>query len=286
MTEINHRYLRDLDGEMYFPKTHTDAVIGLEELIDEIKNNQTLVSPLKGKNIVMFGDSNTELGNYPELVAQTLGANVVKAGFYGCRMAQHSGNTYMNNQSMQKMVEFIQQKDFSELVQSTEDYFASGGRDYRPQAQRLNAVDWDTVDLITVFFGGNDFGSANPIGSDTDMTGATFKGAINKIIKGIGETIPNARIIFIAPMFRSRIYSVAGENSDDNPNTAGVYFKEYINAITGVTKLNHIPSINLHDLSGINRYNADSFLIDGKHPNDKGYIHIARIISNQLSLLY
>ena len=211
MTEINHRYLRDLDGEMYFPKTHTDAVIGLEELIDEIKNNQTLVSPLKGKNIVMFGDSNTELGNYPELVAQTLGANVVKAGFYGCRMAQHSGNTYMNNQSMQKMVEFIQQKDFSELVQSTEDYFASGGRDYRPQAQRLNEVDWDTVDLITVFFGGNDFGSANPIGSDTDMTGATFKGAINKIIKGIGETIPNARIIFIAPMFRSRIYSVAGE---------------------------------------------------------------------------
>lgn len=286
MAEINIRYLQDFDGDRYFPMAHVESVIGLEELIDEIKNNQTTVSPLKGKNIVMFGDSNTELGNYPELVAQTLGANVVKAGFYGCRMAQHSGNTYMNNQSMQKMVEFIQQKDFSELVQSTEDYFASGGRDYRPQAQRLNEVDWDTVDLITVFFGGNDFGSANPIGSDTDMTGATFKGAINKIIKGIGETIPNARIIFIAPMFRSRIYSTAGENSDDNPNTAGVYFKEYINAITGVTKLNHIPSINLHDLSGINRYNADSFLIDGKHPNDKGYIHIARIISNQLSLLY
>lgn len=286
MAEINIRYLQDFDGDRYFPMTHVESVIGLEELIDEIKNNQTTINPLKGKNIVMFGDSNTELGNYPELVAQTLGANVVKAGFYGCRMAEHSGNTYMNNQSMQKMVEFIQQKDFSELVQSTEDYFASGGRDYRPQAQRLNAVDWDTVDLITIFFGGNDFGSANPIGSDSDMTGSTFKGAINKIIKGINETIPNARVIFIAPMFRSRIYSTAGENSDDNPNTAGVYFKDYINAITGVTKLNHIPSINLHDLSGINRYNSDNFLIDGKHPNDKGYVHIARIISNQLTLLY
>lgn len=62
MTEVNHRYLRDLNGEMYFPKTHTDAVIGLEELIDEIKNNQTTVSPLKGKNIVVF--ERLILGNY------------------------------------------------------------------------------------------------------------------------------------------------------------------------------------------------------------------------------
>ena len=285
MTEINHRYLRDLDGEMYFPKTHTDAVIGLEELIDEIKNNQTLVSPLKGKNIVMFGDSNTELGNYPELVAQTLGANVVKAGFYGCRMTQHP-NYHMNMASMQKMAELIQKKDFSELVESSEEYFNQGNRDYRTASNALNEVHWDEVDIITVFFAGNDFWSMAPIGKDTDITGTTFKGAINKVIKLISETLPNVRIIFITPLFRSRVGTTAGENSDEFPNNAGKYFIEYVNAIVETTKRNHVPSINLHDLSGINKYNADNFLIDGKHPNDKGYIHIARIISNQLSLLY
>ena len=87
-------------------------------------------------------------------------------------------------------------------------------------------------------------------------------------------------------MFRSRIYSINGENSDDNPNKNGVYFKEYINAIVDVSKRNHVVSINLHDLSGVNRYNSDAFLSDGKHPNSYGYRHIARIISNQIELLY
>lgn len=276
--EINHRYLRDIEGEMYFPKTHIEAVIDADKLGKG--------SNLAGKNIVVFGDSNTELGNYPELVGETLGANIVKAGFYGCRMAEHSNNKYLNMQSMQKMVEFIQKKNFTELVNSTEEYYKNGGRDYRSQAKALNNVDWDTIDLITVFFGGNDFGSANPIGKDTDMTGSTFKGAINKVIKGIHETLPTVRIVFICPMFRSRIYTVNGENSDENPNTAGIYFKEYIESIENITKKNHVTSINLHNLSGINKYNADYFLSDGKHPNALGYETIARIISNRLELLY
>ncbi|HIS17742.1 MAG TPA: SGNH/GDSL hydrolase family protein [Candidatus Coprovivens excrementavium] len=278
MSEINHRYLMDKEGDNFFPITHTDAVIGIENIATPKK--------LEGKNIVMFGDSNTELGNYPELVAEKLGANVVKAGFYGCRMAQHPGNTYLNNQSMQKMVEFIQKNDFSELVNSTEEYFNNGGRDYRSQAKALNNVDWNTVDIITVFFGGNDFGNLSPLGTDSDMTGATFKGAINKIIKIISETLPYVRLIFITPMFRSRIYSIEGENSDDNPNTNGVYFKDYVNAIIDVTKLNHVVSINLNDLSGVNRYNSDIYLDDGKHPSSYGYSHIARIIGNQIELLY
>lgn len=268
----------DKDKNQYLPVTHKDAVIGLENYILDTSS----LTPYTNKTIVMFGDSNTELGNYPELVAENLGANVVKAGFYGCRMAHFPSNQYMNNQSMQKMVEFIQKRDFTELVQSTKDYYASGGYDYRKQAEALNKVDWSKVDVITVFFGGNDFGNLSPLGTDSDMTGTTFKGAINKIIKITNETLPNARLIFIAPMFRSRIYSIEGENSDDNPNTNGIYFSEYINAIVNLTDKNHIPSINLHDLSGVNRFNSDYLLADGKHPNSIGYERIANILTNQL----
>lgn len=278
MSEINHRYLMDKDRNLFLPVVHKDTVLGLENYLTTNNN----ISPFTNKTIVMFGDSNTELGNYPELVAEKLGANVVKAGFYGCRMAQHPGNTYMNNQSMQKLVEFIQKRDFSELVNSTEEYFNNGGRDYRKQAKDLNDVDWSNVDVITVFFGGNDFGNLSPLGTDSDMTGTTFEGAINKIIKIISETLPYVRLIFIAPMFRSRIYSIEGENSDDNPNTNGVYFREYINAIVNLTDKKHIPSINLHDLSGVNRFNSDYLLADGKHPNSIGYERIANILTNKL----
>lgn len=278
MSEINHRYLIDKDKNLFLPVVHKDTVLGLENYLTTNNN----VTPFTNKTIVMFGDSNTELGNYPELVAEKLGANVVKAGFYGCRMAQHSGNTYMNNQSMQKMAEFIQKRDFSELVNSTEEYFNNGGRDYRKQAKDLNEVDWSNVDVITVFFGGNDFGNLSPLGTDSDITGTTFKGAINKIIRIISETLPKVRLIFIAPMFRSRIYSIEGENSDDNPNTNGVYFREYINAIVNLTDKNHIPSINLHDLSGVNRFNSHYLLVDGKHPNSIGYERIANILTNKL----
>lgn len=268
----------DKEGDNYFPITHTDAVIGIE--------NIARAKPLEGKKIVMFGDSITELGDYPELVGHSLGSSIVKGGFYGCRMAYHPNNTYMNNQSMQKMSEYIKRKDFSELVQSTEEYFNNGGRDYRTQAKNLNNVDWDSIDIITVLFGVNDFTNVSSIGSNTDTTGSTFKGSINKIIKNISETLPKVRIIFITPMFMSRIYSKNGENSDDNPNTNGVYFKEYVNAIVEVSKLNHVVSINLNDLSGVNRYNSDIYLVDGKHPSSYGYSHIARIISNQIELLY
>lgn len=278
MAEIEIKYALDNDGDKYFPATHVDAVLGLDKINPK--------SNLEGKNIVIFGDSITELGNYPELIGETLGANIVKAGFYGCRMSEHFNNNYMNMQSMQKMVEFIQKKDFTELVNSTEEYYKSGGRDYRPQAKALNNVKWDSVDLITIFFGVNDFGAANPIGQDTDMTGSTFKGAINKVIKGIHETLPTVKIVFICPMFISRIYKDAGENTDDNPNTAGTYMKEYIEAIQTITKKNHVPNINLSDLSGVNRYNADYYLADGKHPNALGYKTIARIVSNNLDLLY
>ncbi|MEP9851549.1 SGNH/GDSL hydrolase family protein [Staphylococcus aureus] len=278
MAEVNHRYLRDLEGEMYFPKTHIEAVIDADKLGKS--------SNLAGKNIVVFGDSNTELGNYPELVGETLGANIVKAGFYGCRMSDHTNNSYLNMASMQKMAEFIRKKDFTELVTSMNEYYANGGRDYRTQANALNNVNWDSIDLITVFFGGNDFGSSKALGTENDTTGATFKGAINKVIKSIHETLPTVRIVFICPMFRSRIYAVNGENSDENPNTAGIYFKEYIESIEGITKKNHVTSINLHNLSGINKYNADYYLSDGKHPNSLSYETIARIISNRLELLY
>lgn len=278
MSEVNHRYLMDKESEIYFPITHTDAVIGIENIATPKK--------LEGKNIVMFGDSITDLGNYPESVREHTGANIIKAGFSGCRMSEHTGNSLLNNMSMQKLSEFIKANDFSQLVTAAQQYYENGGRDHRGTAERLSNTNWNNVDIITVLFGTNDFTNQAPLGNNSDMTGTTFKGAINKTIKNINETLPHVRIIFITPIFMSRMYTTDGENSDDFPNKDGVYFKEYVNAIKDLGENNHVPVLHLNALSGINKYNSDTFLSDGKHLNADGSSRLARVISNQLELLY
>ena len=48
MAEINIRYLRDLDGDRYFPMTHVDALVGLEQFDDseDIESLSGLVNKL------------------------------------------------------------------------------------------------------------------------------------------------------------------------------------------------------------------------------------------------
>ena len=48
MAEVNIRYLRDLDGDRYFPMTHVDALVGLEQFDDseDIESLSGLVNKL------------------------------------------------------------------------------------------------------------------------------------------------------------------------------------------------------------------------------------------------
>src|SRR5699024_2704920 len=50
MTEINHRYLKDNDGDTYFPITHIDAVQGMETV-------ETNIEDLMNFKETVIGDS-------------------------------------------------------------------------------------------------------------------------------------------------------------------------------------------------------------------------------------
>lgn len=239
-----------------------------------------------GKTILMFGDSITENGNYPELIGSYLGANIKKAGFGGCRMGQHtqSGNGLLyDKMCMHKLADYIEMGDFSELVQASEDLVRAVGDDNRPQSNMLNSLDFNTVDYITVFFGTNDFGSSDGviIGSNNDIDGTTFKGSINKTIKKITTTYPHVKLMFITPFYRDRIITGDGLNSDDSPNDRGLYLQDYVDAIKEVCRIHHIPVLDMMENSGINRYNQAHFLADGLHPSmPEGYEHVARKINS------
>ncbi len=48
MAEINIRYLQDTDGDRYFPMTHVNAILGLEEFDngDDVENLQQIIRSL------------------------------------------------------------------------------------------------------------------------------------------------------------------------------------------------------------------------------------------------
>ncbi|WP_239774591.1 hypothetical protein [Mammaliicoccus sp. N-M50] len=52
MAEINIRYLQDTDGDRYFPMTHVNAILGLEEFDngDDISNLNALINKLTTDN--------------------------------------------------------------------------------------------------------------------------------------------------------------------------------------------------------------------------------------------
>lgn len=48
MAEINIRYLQDTDGDRYFPMTHVDAILGLEEFdnVEDVENLQQIITSM------------------------------------------------------------------------------------------------------------------------------------------------------------------------------------------------------------------------------------------------
>ncbi|WZK93682.1 DUF2479 domain-containing protein [Staphylococcus phage SpP] len=253
--------------------------------VTNTNNNNNSTLPLEGKKIVMFGDSITENGTYPEQFAELSKAQVIKAGFGGCRMAQHqqagTGLLY-DKQCMYRLVDCIKNNDFTDLVQATEDMVRANGDDNRPQAFRLRDTDWNTVDYITIFFGTNDYGGDIPIGNDDDTDGTTFKGAVNKVIKTLGESVPHIKIMFITPFYRSRFISGDNNDGDNFANAAGAKLNDYVVAIEELAEKNHIPVLNMMKESGINKYNSETYLSDGLHPNAFGYTYLAEQFSKKL----
>ena len=220
--------------------------------------------PLSG-SYVAFGDSITEWFNWPAKAAARLGLTATNVGFGGCRMANHSVAVY-NPFSMVNLVDYIASGDYSGLVTAAQALYDATGDDNRAIVTRLAAINWAQVKYVSIFYGTNDFAGAVPIGTDTDMTGATFKGATNYVIETLLTAHPHLKPFLMAAPWRSRQSAGDGKDADLVPNTAGIYFREYVDALKARAEDYHLPALDLYRTSGINRINASIFLSDGLHP--------------------
>ena len=241
------------------------------------KLTQPQVLPKTGKKVICLGDSITENGDYPVRLATLTGATVTNCGFGGSRLAFSTGDyAYF---SFHKLADYISTGDYSDLTAACARL--AGSDDNTAIAARLAAVDWSTVDYIVAAYGTNDYGSPNvTLGTTTDTTGATFRGAINYAVNKICTAYPNIKILFVSPIWRSRYDSGDGNDSDTYANSRGDYLLDFVDAMKEMSALNKMPCVDMYRTSGINKYNGATLLLDGLHPvPGVGYQRIAEKVA-------
>lgn len=143
-------------------------------------------------------------------------------------------------------------------------------------------IDFSQYDILTIFSGTNDWGFNNE----------NVCAALNTALQNIQERNPDLRICVFTPMYRSRKSAGDGMNSDEHSYHAvsntfdgenGYYLYDLSDLIEQTCRKNHIPCKNLYRTFQINKYNADTLLYDGVHPNAKGVAYLANIICQFVS---
>lgn len=150
---------------------------------------------------------------------------------------------------------------------------------------RIRTTDLSTADTFLLAGGTNDFAQGLPIGDLSDQRDDTLMGAMNQGIQFIYDVNPDAKIYLITPMWRSRITGDPNVFVDveTTPNKSGLFLRDYVKAVTDIAAKYHIPVLDLYHNFQINEFNFRNWLVDGLHPNDKGYVELAKVIGKFIS---
>lgn len=136
------------------------------------------------------------------------------------------------------------------------------------------------ADLVLVFGGTNDYGHGVPLGNLTDRTAETFCGACHRLLSGLIETYPTARIAVLTPMQRAGC-TVPHEKT-------GHVLLDYVEAVKAIAGQYSLPVLDLYREAGICvdiPAQRECFCPDGVHPSDAGHARIAQRLEGFLRTL-
>ena len=89
-------------------------------------------------------------------------------------------------------------------------------------------------DVICIAIGTNDYELGVPIGSVVDSGLDTFYGTLIYIVEKIKEQNKNAKVVFITPFYRGRLYNERNINCNFKKNKSGHTLEDYADAIKAV----------------------------------------------------
>src|SRR5699024_2290139 len=235
------------------------------------------ITHLADKTIVCFGDSITGRYSYPNAyptyISERVGSTVHNVGLSGARMIVFDSG--YDAFSMVGIVDAIITNDFS-----SQDENVDINHNYPEKLQTLKSIDFNKVDIVTIFYGTNDFNSVVPkLDNEQDeFDQTTVLGAARHAVRELQKVFPHLKIVLLSTTWRT-----VGEGyADDESGRFGHMMIDLVNGLKGVSELHHIPFINMYNGLGLNQYNYETYLIDGLHPNPTGRKLIADRISSQL----
>lgn len=256
-----------------------------------------LISLLPGyynsKTIVGFGDSTNEF-NTSINFSRNLGARYINVGIGGSRLAQHSESHY-DKLSFYNLANAIESNNWTEVDAAVLWLKDNKADDNTAIIARLKSVDFTKVDFITLNYGTNDFTGSNAVGdlSLSNLDTTTTAGALNYGLKMILTKYPNLKVYVRTPTHRFFLKDwIPGDStlydSDLATNQAGNYLIQYVDAIKGMSELNHAPCKDMYREGQFNKYNHNLYFGDGVHPNALGYQMIdmmfARFIESNMTV--
>lgn len=182
------------------------------------------------------------------------------------------------------------------------------------KAEELHAALGDSIDVIMIWAGTNDYNHSIPLGRFFDeemdsvnvngkiverkhrhflMNDTTFTGNINRTLSYLKHTYPDKQIIIMTPIHRALAnFNEKNVQPDENyANGQGLYIESYINTLKEGAMLWAIPVIDLYSDSGLfplEENHASYFhnkQTDLLHPNDAGHYRIARTIQARLNAI-
>lgn len=171
------------------------------------------------------------------------------------------------------------------------DFGASSGNGYVYSTGSANAytitrdTDFSKYDLVVYAWGTNDYGNNSPLGTINDdyHDVITVCSRVKYCIEKVYTDNPAAVMVIVLPINR-----VTG-NKDDNyaygtKNSATVPYtlSELCDAIKSICEMYGVPYID-NRVSAFNRFSLSGLLLDGLHPNYKGYQVLGAHLTGEIS---
>lgn len=258
----------------------------LSVTLDNFKRNSVVnvICPLRGKTIVNMGDSIFGIFNPPfdisTYLSENTGATAYNCGFGGSSMATHyQADTYAKF-SFWKLVDAIVSGDFTEQENALKLSSWTPPTSYALRLETLKNIDFNSVDVLTIAHGTNDFSYGfNIDNSENNEDVQTYLGALRYSLRKLMTAFPKMRVFICTPIFRTWL------DSDGNPihysddvtqgeladSSSSLTYNDYMAGLKSVAEEFNIGYIDNYHV-GINRYNRLNYfeILDGAHPKIEG----------------
>lgn len=278
----------------------------LKDKVTQIDNQQQAIASidLSGKKIVCFGDSITEMvvggKHYSDIISDRTGATTINIGIGGTQLRQRremavdfdalpeSTEAEIEEKSRYayatvdiiNFVKAVVTNNFTEQVKAMNWLAAKGIDDNVGILNRAMAIDWTTVDGVTVFAGTNEWLTNYPTLGESGSTDVNYTlGAVNEIIRLLLSTFKQLKLYWFTPIVRWIDYA-GGTGTDANwcdvKSLSNGNLRVFSQAIMNEVQLNHIPCCDLYNNLGINKANFSNYFPDndGTHPRTTAGVNI------------